>query len=800
MLFPSNFSAVEVKGIIWRLTCFLLLFLRLALPLAWGGIWWPMQAVLKNSKNFLDKIRERLLKVELSVSAYDTAWVAMVPSSRFPGTPYFPECVDWIIDNQLLDGSWISNHHKPYATKEALSSTLACVLALRRWNVGEEYVRKGLSFIGSNFSSSINEQLQTPVGFSIIFPGMISYAIEMGLDLPLRECDIDAMFSMREVELRREVEKNSPGSKAYLAFVAEGLCGLQDWQEVLSYQRKNGSLFNSPSTTAAALCHIRDDKSFNYLCSILQKFGCSVPTTYPLDIHTQLSMIDKLEKLGVSLHFIHDTRGILDRAYRCWLEKDEEIYSNVATCAMTFRLLRMHGYDVSSNALSPFVDVRHFKNTVQGYIGDLNAAIELYKASQVQISRDEPILKKLNSWVTYFLKEELNTNSINSLDISQEVDYTLRFPFYASLERLEHKRNIECSNLDNLQMLKTSFVASMNNNDLKELAVDAFSSSQLICRKELQYLESWVKESKLDQLGFSRQKHMYCYLSAASTLFSSELSSVRLCWAKGGVLTTVVDDFFDGGGSSEELANLMKLVEKWHEIHEKDFCSENVKIIFFALYNTINELGAKAFVIQKRDVTNHMIDIWLTMMNSMMKEADWLKNNIVPSLDEYMTHAIPSFALGPIILPSLYFVGPELSENIITHSDYYKLYELVSKVGRLSNDIQGFERDKAQGKLNSLSLLVLHGNGSVSEEDVRRDAWRMIDSTRAELLGLVLQNEGSLLPRACKELFWKMSKILHFFYRKNDGFTSPDEMMGAVNAVIYEPLKVKVSNHFQSRG
>lgn len=61
----------------------------------------------------------------------------------------------------------------------------------------------GLSFIGSNISSSMNEQLLSPIGFNIIFPGMINYAIEMGLDLPLRQCDIDAMFSMREVELRR---------------------------------------------------------------------------------------------------------------------------------------------------------------------------------------------------------------------------------------------------------------------------------------------------------------------------------------------------------------------------------------------------------------------------------------------------------------------------------------------------------------------------------------------------------------------------------------------------------------------
>lgn len=101
------------------------------------------------------------------------------------------------------------------------------------------------------------------------------------------------------------------------------------------------------------------------------------------------------------------------------------------------------------------------------------------------------------------------------------------------------------------------------------------------------------------------------------------------------------------------------------------------------------------------------------------------------------------------------------------------------------------QRDKADGKLNGVSLLVLHGDGSISEEDAKRYGWNLIESTRAELLGLVLQNEGSVVPKACKELFWKMSKILHLFYRINDGFTSPKEMVGAVNAVIYEPLKVR---------
>lgn len=90
-----------------------------------------------------ERIREMFLKVELTASSYDTAWVAMVPSLKCPQFPCFPECVDWLLDNQLPNGSWGVPHHRPLLIKDALSSTLACVLALKRWSVGKEHVEKG---------------------------------------------------------------------------------------------------------------------------------------------------------------------------------------------------------------------------------------------------------------------------------------------------------------------------------------------------------------------------------------------------------------------------------------------------------------------------------------------------------------------------------------------------------------------------------------------------------------------------------------------------------------------------------
>lgn len=75
----------------------------------------------------------------------------------------------------------------------------------------------------------------------------------------------------------------------------------------------------------------------------------------------------------------------------------------------------------------------------------------------------------------------------------------------------------------------------------------------------------------------------------------------------------------------------------------------------------------------------------------MRKEAEWSTNKVVPSMGEYMEQAHVSFALGPIILPMLFFVGPKLSEEMIGSCEYQKLYKLMSTAGRLKNDIRSFD-------------------------------------------------------------------------------------------------------------
>ncbi|KVH97317.1 Terpene synthase, metal-binding domain-containing protein, partial [Cynara cardunculus var. scolymus] len=561
-------------------------------------------AQAKPNVQTLDMTKERIKKllsnVELSVSSYDTAWVAMVPSPNSPNSPCFPQCLNWVMDNQLKDAT--------------------------------------------------DENQPSPIGFDISFPHMLEYAKELNISLPLNQTDLSVMIHQRELELRRCCSRQK---EAYLAYISEGLGNYHDWNMVKTYQMKNGSLFNSPSATAAALIHHQNAGCLDYLTSLVNKFGNADPLT-------------ESTKRG-------DYMNLLEEPFK-----------------------------------------------------DIHAALEVYHASQIMH------------------QEELSSIPSNSLNkfIHKQVGVTLKFPFNAGLERMSTRRNIEHYKVEDARILKTTYRSpNISNEDYIRLAVEDYNACQSIYREELKGLERWVVENRLDKLKFARQKTAYCYFSAASTLPSPELSDARISWAKNSILVGMIDDFFDVGGSMDELLNLIQSVEKY------------IILIY----------------------------------TSMLREAIWTIDGRVPTINEYMENGYVSLALGPIVLPVLYFIGPRLSEEIVRSSEYHKLFKLMSTEGRLLNDIRGYKRELKAGKLNAVTLHMRHAKCGLVEEKVVEEIKILIEDQRRELMRLVLQTKGSIVPKACKDTFWNMSNVLNLFYAKNDGFTRND-ILDIVQQIIYEPV------------
>lgn len=117
--------------------------------------------------NLIYQVREMLRSMndgEISISTYNTAWVALV--SRLDGGdgPQFMTSVKWIINNQLPDNSW--GDASLFSAYDRMMNTLACVVALTKWSLEPSKCKKGS--VKSHIFS--NRQL--------IIDGLLCFAID----------------------------------------------------------------------------------------------------------------------------------------------------------------------------------------------------------------------------------------------------------------------------------------------------------------------------------------------------------------------------------------------------------------------------------------------------------------------------------------------------------------------------------------------------------------------------------------------------------------------------------------------
>ncbi|KAL2489905.1 Ent-kaur-16-ene synthase [Forsythia ovata] len=737
----------------------------------------------ENVEDSIERIREAFGKKvhELSASSYDTAWVAMVPSLETPNKPYFPQCLDWIMEHQQKDGSWGPNPIHPSLVKDSLSCTLACLLALRKWAVGEDLVQRGLEFIGSNLWAANNKDQFSPIGFDISFPSMINYAKNFELVLPLDP----AMYLNKDMEIQRR--------NGNLAYIAEGLGESHNWEEVLlAQQRSNGSLFNSPATTAAALIHCHNEKCLEYLHSILQTYkGWVVPTVYPSTIYTRLCMIDTLERLGVGRYFKQEIERVLDETYRCWQQKDEEIFTDVTCFALAFRLLRVNGYEVTSDDFEAYSDQENFFNTVSLQFTGVTTVLELFRASQFKLYKKEGILDQIHAWTSMFLKQQLLNQTILDKRLHEQVIFTLK-NFHGTLDRLGYRRNIDLYDINEFQILKTSYrCPSIDNKDFIVLTQHDFNVHNAVHQKELQELERWYKNNRLDCLKFGRRVLQTAYFLIASLLSGPELSEARISYAQCVILVTLIDDFFDDYGSREELLNILELVKKWDEQPTESYSCEEVEILFTALFSTVNEMAAKGAIKQGRRIKHVLLKQWLDLIEGFMKEWEWWNEKITPTMDEYLSFTHTTIGCKVSIITAIHFLGPKFSEDMISSEECTSLCWHVSLICRLLNDIQTYKKESAENSPNIVSMQVAQNQGSIAKDEIVAKIQDMAEESRRKLLQIVFRKQGSLVPKECKNLFWGTGKIGHYLYcQGGDEFTSPDEMIKDMKAVIYEQLNL----------
>nr|GEU66338.1 geranyllinalool synthase [Tanacetum cinerariifolium] len=190
----------------------------------------------------------------------------------------------------------------------------------------------------------------------------------------------------------------------------------------------------------------------------------------------------------------------------------EKIYKD----SLAFRLFRLHGYTITPKKARSF---------------------------------SKKMLQKVST-----MKTIMEDNIIIFPNLSKVIDEELSIPWIARLDHLDHRMCIEQSQEGPLWRGKASFytLSCVHSMELMQLAIENYTFRQSIYQNELKELKRWSKKWGLTEMGFGREKTLYCYFAIAASTSLPHDSIIRMLVAKSAIVITVADDFFDMRGTLEE--------------------------------------------------------------------------------------------------------------------------------------------------------------------------------------------------------------------------------------------------------
>ncbi|XP_038691005.1 (-)-kolavenyl diphosphate synthase TPS14, chloroplastic-like isoform X1 [Tripterygium wilfordii] len=674
-------------------------------------------------KEHVDIIKSMLSSMEdgeISISAYDTAWVALIQDIHNNGAPQFPSSLLWIAENQLPDGSW--GDSRVFLAFDRIINTLACVVALKSWNVHPDKCERGISFLKENISMLEKDDSEHMlVGFEFGFPVLLDMARRLGIDVPDDSPFLQAIYVQRDLKLKRipkDILHNVPTT---LLHSLEAIPDL-DWTKLLKLQCQDGSLLFSPSSTAMAFINTKDENCLRYLNYVVQRFNGGAPTVYPYDLFEHNWAVDRLQRLGISRFFQPEIRECMSYVYRYWTKdgifctRNSRVH-DVDDTAMGFRLLRLHGYEVHPDAF------RQFKKGCEFicYEGQSHPTVtvmyNLYRASQLMFP-EEKILDEAKQFTEKFLGEKRSANKlldkwIITKDLPGEVGFALDVPWYASMPRVEARFFIQhYGGEDDVWLDKALYrMPYVNNNVYLELAKLDYNYCQALHGTEWGRIQKWYEECKPRDFGISRECLLRAYFMAAASIFEPERSMERLAWAKTAILLEIIVSYFNEVGNSTEQriafttefsirASPMGGYINGRKLDKIGTTQELIQM----LLATIDQFSQDAFAAYDHDITRHLHNSWKMWLLKWQEEGDrWLGEAelVIQTINLMADHKIAEKL----------FMG---------HTNYEQLFSLTNKVCYSLGHHELQNNRELEHDMQRLVQLVLTNSSDGIDSDIKK--------------------------------------------------------------------------------
>ncbi|KAH9625008.1 hypothetical protein KSS87_022934 [Heliosperma pusillum] len=485
----------------------------------------------------------------------------------------------------------------------------------------------------------------------------------------------------------------------------------------------------------------------------------------------KLSIIDAVERLGIAYHFETEIQDMLQRVFELFNDDINHQHYELLILALLFRLLRQHGYNVSSDIFNKFKATKdEIKDSVTE---DVEGMISLYEATHLRL-HGETILEKALGFTKNGL--ELKLPSLRPF-IAARVSHSLRSPVQKRLPRLGAR-----------EYMSLYQDIELHNQVLLKFAKLDFNLLQLQHIQELSIISKWWKELDVkNKLPYARDRITECYFWILGVYYEPQYALARKFSTKVIALTSVLDDTYDAYGAYQELELLTQAFQRW-DISAMDELPEYMKTLYQALLETYSEMEEELVKQGKSSAICYAKEAMKRQVKAYLEEAKWLVTKKVPTMEEYISVAVPSTGYPLMAVVSLVGMGDAATEDAFLWllSEPHVL-QSVYRLCRFMDDIVSHELERQREHIPSaVECYMKQYNVTASEACEKlgievKNAWK--DINQAYL-------DPKAPPRPVLMLILNLTRVMELLYAGEDIYTHPHKMKPLVASLLLNPLLI----------
>ncbi|KAK9924613.1 hypothetical protein M0R45_032974 [Rubus argutus] len=499
---------------------------------------------------------------------------------------------------------------------------------------------------------------------------------------------------------------------------------------------------------------------------------------YANDSHsvlTTLELIDDIQRLGLGYRFEDNIIGALDRIMKTFDQITDEATPSLHLAALSFRLLRQHGFQVSQDVFKIFTDREGSFKACLG--NDVKGMLSLYEASYLGFE-GESLLDEALEFTSIHLRNLSRSDVTQEKGVSEQVSHALELPLHHRMLRLEARWQIEAYSK-----------RADANQVLLEFSKLDYNMVQQTLQTDLKDTSRWWKDMGIaEKLPFSRDRLMECFFWSVGMVFEPKFSNLRKGLTKVCALITTLDDVYDVYGTLEELEPFTSAVERW-DVNAVEILPDYMKLCFLALYNTVNEMIYDTLKEQGVNVLPYMTKAWADMCKAFLTEAQWSHNKYTPTFEEYLANAWISVS-GVVILVHTYFL---LNQNITDEAlecleNHHGLLRWPSLIFRLSNDLATSEAELETGETAN-SISCMKRSSVISDEESARKYLSNLIENSWKKINKDVSSASSPFTMEFVAAATNLARIAQCTYQYGDGHGAPDKRAkNRILAVIVQPV------------